>query len=67
MLAFHKRKTASQKNDLQGILLIFMLSPLLIFNSFGSWFTYGRYNRYYMPNFQDSIQQYHDENSWHVC
>ena len=36
MLVFQKENTTLQKNNLQGILLTFMLVSLRIFNIFGS-------------------------------
>ena len=49
-IKFHisTRKHCSTINYLQGRLSTFLLAPLLIFNSFGSWCTYGRYNQHYM-------------------
>ena len=59
-LGFH-RKTPLKKKYLQQILPIFMLAFLVIFNSFGSWCTYGIYiaNNICMF-FHYSIKQYHD-------
>ena len=51
MLDFHKGNTSSRKNNLKGILSTFMLAPLSIINSYGSWYIEGRYRSNYVSYF----------------